>query len=214
MPRMILLGPPGSGKGTQSRIIRDDFNIPVIATGDILRQNITDNTPLGQAAKSYIDAGDLVPDDLVIDLVDDRLSQDDAQNGWLMDGFPRTVAQADALGKLLADHGDKLDYAILLTVPKELLVSRIAGRRVCAECGAVYHEVTLKPKVTGICDHDGSELITRKDDDPKTMAYRIDVYNEQTAPLVDYYRKKGLLLEIDGTIGIDAIEQKIRAALA
>jgi len=214
MPKIMLLGPPGSGKGTQARVIKEDFGIPVIATGDLLRKNIAERTALGRAAGSYMEAGGLVPDYLVVDLFASRLAEDDTKSGWLLDGFPRTVSEADALDKMLGERGEKLERVFLLEVPKGLLIRRITGRRVCPVCNRVYHIDSMPPKETGICDFDGAALITRDDDDEETAENRIDIYNELTSPLVDYYESRGVLTKIDGTIGTERVEQKIRATLA
>ncbi|MDR0885644.1 MAG: adenylate kinase [Clostridiales Family XIII bacterium] len=211
--RMILLGPPGAGKGTQAVRITKDFGIPAISTGDIFRTNIKEGTELGVKAKGYMDKGDLVPDSLVIDLVRDRLSWDDAKDGFILDGFPRTVAQAEALQGILKDLGTKLDIVVSIVVPDEELVRRIAGRRVCRACGAPYHVDSLKPKVDGVCDICGGELYQRADDNEETVRNRIAVYEESTLPLVEFYTEAGLLTEIDGTIGIDKVEGLIAKAL-
>jgi len=209
MARIMLLGPPGSGKGTQAERITAKYGIPAISTGDIFRKNLAENTPLGLKAKGYMEAGELVPDELVIDLVADRLTEDDTKNGYLLDGFPRTIAQAEALDRLLAEKGEALDKVIYINVPKDVLVDRIAGRRVCSECGKVYHVTGFPPKREGVCDLDGAALIQRKDDDASTAVNRIDVYNEQTKPLVEYYAKDGTLIELDGTIGAENLEKQI-----
>jgi adenylate kinase len=209
----MLLGAPGSGKGTQAERITQRYGIPAIATGDIFRKNLSEGTPLGLKAKGYMEAGELVPDELVIDLVADRLSEPDTKNGYLLDGFPRTIAQAEALDKLLSGKGEALDKVFFIDVPKDVLIDRIAGRRVCPSCGRVYHVTGMPPKQAGVCDDDGAELIQRKDDDAATAENRIDVYNEQTKPLVEYYKKTGLLIELDGTAGVDSLENQIEEIL-
>ncbi|MDR0874789.1 MAG: adenylate kinase [Clostridiales Family XIII bacterium] len=210
----MLLGAPGSGKGTQAARFASDYDVPVIATGDILRKNIKENTPLGQQAQSYIEKGDLVPDDLVIALVDSAFAEADAKGGWLLDGFPRTTAQAEALDVLLEKTGKKLDRVFLINVPKDVLISRITGRLLCPKCGRIYHEKSMPPSEAGVCDLDGAALTRRVDDNAETAESRIAVYNEQTKPLIDYYAAKGLLTEIDGTIGLDKIEDVIRETLS
>jgi adenylate kinase len=214
MPRIILLGAPGSGKGTQAARFASDFDVPVIATGDALRENIKENTPLGQKAQAFIEKGELVPDELVIDLVEAEFALADTRDGWLLDGFPRTTAQAEALDALLAKKGKKLDRVFLIQVPKDILISRITGRLFCPKCGRIYHEKTMPPSVPGICDLDGETLTRRVDDNVETAESRIAVYNEQTKPLIDYYAEKGILTGIDGTIGPDKIEDVIRETLA
>jgi len=210
MPKILLLGAPGVGKGTHSAKITKDFGIPAIATGDILRDNLKRETELGKKAKAFMESGGLVPDDLIIALIKERLSEDDAKNGYLFDGFPRTIAQAEELDTLLAEQNDGLDYVIYLNAPKEVLVKRIAGRRVCPSCKATYRESEV---ADGKCVACGDEVITRKDDEAATVEKRIEVYNEQTAPLVDYYKKKGLLVEIDADGDIAAVQAKVDAAL-
>lgn len=207
--KIIMLGAPGAGKGTQAEQITAKYNIPHISTGDIFRANIRDNTELGKKAKSYMDKGELVPDELTCDLVTDRISKDDCKDGFILDGFPRTIAQAEALDKALDAKGEKIDYAIDIEVPDEEIVHRMEGRRFCPKCGATYHVESLKPKVEGICDKCGSELILRDDDKPETVKHRLSVYHEQTQPLVDYFDKKGVLKKINGTIGLENVTAEI-----
>ncbi|MDR1816531.1 MAG: adenylate kinase [Clostridiales Family XIII bacterium] len=211
--RIMLLGPPGSGKGTQSERITKAYDIPVVATGDIFRKNISEGTPLGLKAKSYLEAGHLVPDELVIELIKERLLAPDTQNGYLLDGFPRTTPQAEMLTEFLAGRGVRLDAVFYIKVPKDVLVSRIAGRWICPVCNKVYHVTARPPKVAGQCDIEGATLIQRGDDTAEMAEHRIDVYNKQTMPLVQYYIDQGLLVELDGTIGVDALEEQIEEIL-
>ena len=203
--KIIMLGAPGAGKGTQAKQIAAKFGIPHISTGDIFRANIKNGTELGKKAKAYMDQGALVPDELTCDLVMDRISQPDAQKGYVLDGFPRTIPQAEALTKALEARGENIEYAIDIEVPDENIVKRMGGRRACTGCGATYHVVYNAPSVEGICDACGKELILRDDDKPETVANRLKVYHEQTQPLIDYYQKQGVLKEIDGTKDIDVI---------
>ena len=198
--KIIMLGAPGAGKGTQAKKIAEKYSIPHISTGDIFRANIKNGTELGKKAKTYMDQGLLVPDELVVDLVVDRVAQDDAKNGYVLDGFPRTIPQAKALDEALAKLGEKVDYAINVQVPDENIIRRMSGRRACVSCGATYHLVHIPPKKDGICDTCGSELILRDDDKPETVKKRLDVYHEQTQPLIDYYKESGILKEVDGTV--------------
>lgn len=198
--KIIMLGAPGAGKGTQAKQIADKYKIPHISTGDIFRANIKNGTELGKKAKSYMDQGLLVPDELVVDLVVDRVKQDDCANGYVLDGFPRTIPQAEALDNALSAIGEKIDYAINVEVPDENIVRRMSGRRACVGCGATYHLVHIPPKTEGICDKCGEELILRDDDKPETVQKRLNVYHDQTAPLIDYYTKKDVLVEVDGTV--------------
>ncbi len=197
--KIIMLGAPGAGKGTQAKKIAEKYSIPHISTGDIFRANIKNGTELGKKAKTYMDQGLLVPDELVVDLVVDRVGQDDAKNGYVLDGFPRTIPQAKALDEALAKLGDKVDYAINVEVPDENIINRMSGRRACVSCGATYHLVHIPPKTEGICDTCGAELILRDDDKPETVKKRLDVYHDQTQPLIDYYTNSGILKEVDGT---------------
>lgn len=198
--KIVMLGAPGAGKGTQAKMISEKYGIPHISTGDIFRANIKENTELGQKAKGYMDKGLLVPDELVVDLVVDRLAQDDAKKGYVLDGFPRTIPQAEALTDALAKIGEKLDYAIDVDVPDENIVKRMGGRRSCVGCGATYHIEHIPPRKEGICDTCGMELILRDDDKPETVQNRLNVYHTQTQPLIDFYRKKGILQTVDGTV--------------
>jgi adenylate kinase len=197
--KIIMLGAPGAGKGTQAKQIAGKYNIPHISTGDIFRANIKNNTELGQKAKTYMDQGLLVPDELTCDLVVDRIQQDDCKNGFVLDGFPRTIPQAEALENALANLGQSMDFAIDVDVPDENIVNRMSGRRACLKCGATYHIVSIPPKKEGICDNCGSELVIRDDDKPETVQKRLNVYHEQTQPLIDFYSNKGILKSVDGT---------------
>ncbi len=205
MLRTILLGPPGAGKGTQAVKIVEKYNIPHISTGDIFRENIKNQTELGKRAKAYMDRGELVPDELVVEIATDRLTKDDCKNGFLLDGFPRTIFQAEKLDEFLAQRGEKIDKVINIDVEKDALVKRITGRRVCKSCGASYHVVNIPPKKDGICDLCSGELIQRADDTEETVLNRIDVYNKQTKPLVDYYDKAGVIINIDGNKDLDDV---------
>ena len=207
--KLIMLGAPGAGKGTQAKLIADKYQIPHISTGDIFRANIKEGTELGMKAKSYMDAGGLVPDELVIDLVVDRLSWDDAKNGYVLDGFPRTIPQAEALTKALAERGEKIDAAIDVDVPDENIIERMGGRRACVSCGATYHIVNIPPKEEGKCDVCGADLILRDDDKPETVKHRLEVYHEQTQPLIDYYKAEGVLREVDGTVDMNDVFEAI-----
>lgn len=197
--KIIMLGAPGAGKGTQAKMLADKYQIPHISTGDIFRANIKNGTELGNKAKEYMDKGLLVPDELVVDLVIDRFKEDDCKKGYILDGFPRTIPQAEALDKALSDIGDSVDYAVNVEVPDENIITRMGGRRACVGCGATYHVQFNPTKVEGICDRCGKELILRDDDKPETVKKRLDVYHEQTQPLIDYYTNKGIIKEVDGT---------------
>ena len=197
--KIIMLGAPGAGKGTQAKMIADKYSIPHISTGDIFRANIKNGTELGNKAKTYMDQGLLVPDELVVDLVVDRVAQEDCANGYVLDGFPRTIPQAESLDAALEKLGSKVDFAINVEVPDENIINRMSGRRACVACGATYHIVHIPTKVEGICDRCGKELILRDDDKPETVKKRLDVYHEQTQPLIDYYNGKDVLVEVDGT---------------
>ena len=207
--KIIMLGAPGAGKGTQAKKIAAKYGIPHISTGDIFRANIKEGTELGKKAKTYMDQGLLVPDELVVDLVVDRLQQDDCKNGYVLDGFPRTIPQAESLDAALAKVGDKMEYAIDVNVPDENIVNRMGGRRACVGCGATYHIVYNPTKVEGICDACGEKLILRDDDKPETVQKRLGVYHEQTQPLIDYYTKAGILKEVDGTVDMEEVFQSI-----
>ena len=197
--KIIMLGAPGAGKGTQAKMIAEKFNIPHISTGDIFRANIKNGTELGKKAKEYMDKGQLVPDELTVEILLDRVAADDCKNGYVLDGFPRTIPQADVLDKELTKLGDKVDFAINVDVPDENIVRRMSGRRACLKCGATYHIEHIPPKKEGICDTCGSELVQRDDDKPETVQNRLSVYHEQTQPLIDYYNKKNILKSVDGT---------------
>lgn len=198
--KIIMLGAPGAGKGTQAKMIAAKYNIPHISTGDIFRANIKNGTELGAKAKEYMDKGLLVPDELVVDLVIDRFKEPDCKNGYVLDGFPRTIPQAEALDKALTAIGESVDYAINVEVPDENIINRMGGRRACVGCGATYHIVYSPTKVEGKCDTCGSDLIIRDDDKPETVKNRLAVYHEQTQPLIDYYTNKGIIAEVDGTV--------------
>ena len=211
--RLIMLGAPGAGKGTQAGRLAAAFNIPHISTGDIFRANIKGGTELGKKAKSYMDAGKLVPDELVCDLVSDRIAQEDCRDGFILDGFPRTIPQAEALDKAMEAMGIALTAAVNVDVPDDNIARRMGGRRACLKCGATYHVDYLKPQVEGICDKCGSELVLRDDDKPETVLTRLGVYHEQTQPLIDYYEKAGLLKTVDGTVDADSVFAEIKSVL-
>ena len=213
MLRTILLGPPGAGKGTQAVKIVEKYGIPHISTGDIFRENIKKGTELGKKAQEYMNKGELVPDDLVIAIATVRLLEDDCKNGFLLDGFPRTVYQAEKLDEFLEAHNSKIDKVVDISVGKEELMIRLTGRRVCKKCGASYHIVNIPPKKEGVCDICGGPLIQRDDDNAETAANRIEVYEEQTRPLADYYKKAGNLVLIDGTTGLENVFADIVRAL-
>jgi adenylate kinase len=200
-----MLGAPGAGKGTQAKRIADKYEIPHISTGDIFRANIKNGTELGKKAKEYMDQGLLVPDELTVNLVIDRVSNDDCKNGYVLDGFPRTIPQAEALDNALTARGEKIDFAVNVEVPDENIINRMSGRRACLTCGATYHTEFIKPKVEGICDNCGSTLVLRDDDKPETVKKRLDVYHDQTQPLIDYYSGKNVLAEVDGTKIMDDV---------
>lgn len=203
--KIIMLGAPGAGKGTQAKQIADKYQIPHISTGDIFRANIKEGTELGKKAKSFMDQGLLVPDELTVELVADRIVKDDCKNGFVLDGFPRTIPQAKALDATLAKMGEKMDYAIDIDVPDENIVNRMGGRRVCLDCGATYHIVNIPTKKEGICDKCGKEVILRDDDKPETVQKRLSVYHEQTQPLIDYYKDQGILRSVDGTLPMEEV---------
>ena len=207
--KVVMLGAPGAGKGTQAKKLAAKYNIPHISTGDIFRANIKNGTELGKKAKTYMDQGLLVPDELVVDLVVDRVNQEDCADGYVLDGFPRTIPQAEALTKALASQGQKLDYAIDVDVPDENIVRRMSGRRACVGCGATYHLEYAPTKKEGICDVCGGELILRDDDKPETVEKRLGVYHEQTQPLIDYYTNAGILKRVDGTVDIEEVFQAV-----
>lgn len=203
--KIVMLGAPGAGKGTQADRIAEKYQIPHISTGDIFRANIKEGTELGKKAKSYMDQGLLVPDALTVDLVMDRIGHPDCKNGYILDGFPRTIPQAESLQEALEASGQKLDYAINVAVPDENIVSRMAGRRACPGCGAIYHIVYAAPQKENICDRCGEQLILRADDKPETVQKRLAVYHNQTSPLIDYYRDKGILKTVDGTKDMETV---------
>lgn len=211
--KIIMLGAPGAGKGTQAKKIAARYHVPHISTGDIFRANIKNGTELGRKAKTYMDQGLLVPDELVVDLVVDRVNQEDCKEGYVLDGFPRTIPQAEALDKALASLGQKMDYAINVEVPDDNIVTRMGGRRACVGCGATYHLVYAPAKEEGICDSCGGELILRDDDKPETVTKRLNVYHEQTQPLIDYYTQAGILKEVDGTADIEDVFREITEIL-
>ena len=211
--KIIMLGAPGAGKGTQAKKIAAKYEIPHISTGDIFRANIKNGTELGKKAKSFMDQGLLVPDELTVDLVMDRIQEEDCKNGYILDGFPRTIPQAEALDQALKALGDKLDYAIEVDVPDENIVKRMAGRRACVHCGATYHIVHAPTKVENICDVCGGDLILRDDDKPETVTKRLTVYHNQTKPLIDYYKEEGILATVDGTADLEDVFKAVVAIL-
>lgn len=210
---VILLGPPASGKGTQAARLREALNLPHVASGDLFRENLKNETELGKKAKVYMDRGELVPDDVTIGMVMDRLGQADCAGGALLDGFPRTIAQAEALDRALAEKGHWIGLVPNIAVPDEVLVERVSGRRLCRTCGESYHVTFNPPKQAGVCDNDGGELYQRDDDQPDTVRQRLRVYWEQTSPLIDYYRDQGVLVEVNGDQSIDAVAVDLRAAV-
>ena len=203
--KIIMLGAPGAGKGTQAKKIAEKYAIPHISTGDIFRANLKAGTELGKKAKEYMDAGALVPDELTVDLVMDRISKDDCVNGYILDGFPRTIHQAEKLTEALSATGGEIDHAITVDVPDAVIIDRMAGRRMCSNCGASYHIVNIPTKMEGICDQCGTELIVRNDDKPETVKKRLAVYHEQTKPVIHYYGEKDLVLLVDGTQSMDTV---------
>ncbi|MGC8605139.1 MAG: adenylate kinase [Desulfomonilaceae bacterium] len=214
--RIVLLGGPGSGKGTQAKMLIEKLGIPQISTGDIFRAALKEGTPMGLKAKTYMDKGELVPDDVVIGVVEERLSKPDLDKGYMLDGFPRTLAQAEALDKILAAQGKSITHAVLVDVPDEELVKRLSGRRTCrnSACGSMYHVIFNPPKKDGICDACGAELYQRDDDNEKTIRERLAVYNNQTAPLIKYFDDKGLLRRVQGVGPIEEIFARIEKAIA
>lgn len=211
--KIVMLGAPGAGKGTQAKMIAAKYQIPHISTGDIFRSNIKNGTELGKKAKEYMDQGLLVPDELTVDLVIDRLGQDDCRNGYILDGFPRTIPQAEALDAALAKQGAKMDYAVNVDVPDENIVSRMSGRRACTGCGATYHIVYNPSSKGDVCEVCGETLVLRDDDKPETVQKRLAVYHEQTQPLIDYYTGQGILRTVDGTQTMDGVFQAILGIL-
>ncbi len=211
--KIIMLGAPGAGKGTQAKKIAEKYHIPHISTGDIFRANIKNGTELGMKAKSYMDQGQLVPDDVTIGMLLDRISQEDCAEGYVLDGFPRTIPQAESLTKALEERGESIDYAINVDVPDQAIVTRMAGRRACLACGATYHIVYNAPKKENVCDVCGEGLILRDDDKPETVQKRLTVYHDQTKPLIDYYGKAGILVTVDGTQDLNKVFEDIVSVL-
>ena len=206
---IVLLGAPGAGKGTQAKLLSKKSGLRHVSSGDLFRENIKNETELGKLAQTYMEKGELVPDEVTIKMVIDRLSRPDCADGAILDGFPRTVAQAEALNDTLAKTGRKIDLVPFIEVPEPVLMARLTGRWTCKECGHIYHTLFNPPKQAGICDLDGSELYQRPDDSPETVANRIKVYFEQTAPLIEYYREQGVLVEVDGDRAIDQVNQTL-----
>jgi adenylate kinase len=211
--RVVLLGPPGAGKGTQAKLLQEKFAACQISTGDILRKAVTEKTPLGQEAAQYIDRGALVPDDVIVKLVAERLKEKDCEKGFILDGFPRTIPQAESLDTILKEMGLSLNRVLSVQVPRAVVIERLAGRRNCKNCGALSHMVFNPPKKAGVCDRCGGELYQRQDDEEETVANRLKVYEKQTAPLVNYYRERNLLREIDGVGAVDEIRSRVLSAL-
>ncbi|GAB2818191.1 adenylate kinase [Actinoallomurus bryophytorum] len=211
--RIVLVGPPGAGKGTQAQFIASHLSIPKISTGDIFRANVSGNTPLGQKAKEYMDRGDLVPDEVTIAMVRDRLAEDDAQEGFLLDGFPRNVPQAETLKKILSEMDRKLDLVLELVVDDDEVVRRLSGRRTCRKCGRIWHVAFDPPTKDGVCDVCGGELFQRDDDREETIRHRLEVYQEQTAPLASFYADEGILVGLDATGPVEEVTERALAAL-
>ena len=211
--KIIMLGAPGAGKGTQAKMIADKYNVPHISTGDIFRANIKNGTELGKEAKTYMDKGLLVPDELTVKILLDRVAQDDCKNGYVLDGFPRTIPQAEVLDKALTELGDKIDFAIDVDVPDANIIRRMSGRRACLACGATYHIEHVPPKAEGICDRCGEALVLRDDDKEETVKNRLNVYHEQTQPLIEYYTAKNILKAVDGTVDMQVVFDSIVAIL-
>jgi adenylate kinase len=207
--RIILVGPPGAGKGTQAKSIAHKYEIPHISTGDMFRKALREQTPMGQKAQKYMDRGELVPDDVTIGLVKERLSEEDCKKGYMLDGYPRTIAQADALEDLLTSWNHRLDHVVNISSSDEVVVARLTGRRTCPECGAVYHMLNKPPKQEMVCDNCGHELIQRKDDNEETVVNRLDVYKNQTEPLLNYYQNRNLLRNINGEQDLDKVFEEI-----
>lgn len=210
---IVLLGPPGAGKGTQAKVLAEKFNLPHISSGDIFRENIKNGTELGKLANTYISQGELVPDDVTIAMIRERFSRSDCVNGAILDGFPRTPAQADALCEMLKEFDGRVNLVPFITAPVEVLIERLAGRWTCRMCGRVYHERFNPPKQHGICDADGGDLYQREDDKAETVVHRIEVYQKQTAPLIDYYKERGVLAEINGFAPIEEVSAQLMAAM-
>ncbi|WP_304453338.1 adenylate kinase [Nocardiopsis sp. YSL2] len=212
--RAVLVGPPGAGKGTQAQILASELSIPKVSTGDIFRANVSGGTELGKKAKEFMDRGDLVPDEVTNAMVKDRLAQDDAADGFLLDGFPRNVPQAETLKGMLADLEGRLDVVLELRVDEDEVVKRLSGRRSCPECGRVYHVEYDAPRTAGVCDDDGARLYQREDDREETIRHRLKVYREQTAPLVEFYEREGLLATIAATGPVEQVTDRAKAAIA
>lgn len=212
--KIVMLGAPGAGKGTQAKMIAEKYGIPHVSTGDIFRANIKNKTELGAEAKKYMDQGLLVPDELTVKILLDRVARADCRNGYVLDGFPRTIPQAEVLDQALEKIGDQIDFAVNVSVPDENIVKRMSGRRACVGCGATYHIEHIPPKKEGICDTCGMELILREDDKPETVQNRLNVYHSQTKPLIEFYQKKGILQTVDGTVDMKAVFDAIVAILS
>lgn len=210
---IVLLGPPGAGKGTQAKVLAEKFDLPHISSGDIFRENMKNDTELGKLAQTYISKGELVPDDVTIEMIRERFSRSDCKNGAILDGFPRTPAQADALEKMLRGFGGRVNLVPFITAPVDVLIERLAGRWTCRASGHIFHERFSPPEKSGVCDLDGSELYQRDDDKAETVLHRIEVYQAQTAPLINYYKERGLLAEIDGLAQIDDVSEQLLVAL-
>ena len=208
--KIIMLGAPGAGKGSQASRIANEYHLPHISTGDIFRANLKEETELGKQAKSFMDKGELVPDDITIAMLLDRIHKEDCKNGYILDGFPRTIPQAEALTEALAKEGEKIDLALDVEAPDDLIIKRMGGRRTCPSCNAIYHIETLKPKKEGICDLCGAELMQRKDDNEETVKNRLKIYHEMTEPLISYYKKENVLEEIDGTENLDKVFETVK----
>ena len=211
--KIIMLGAPGAGKGTQAKKIAEKYGIPHVSTGDIFRANIKEGTPLGMEAKSYMDKGELVPDELTVKILLDRVAKDDCKNGYVLDGFPRTIKQAEVLNDAVTKLNESIDYAINVEVPDENIIKRMSGRRACLNCGATYHVAVVPPKVEGICDNCGEKLVIRDDDKEETVKNRLSTYHELTQPLIDYYSKQNILKEVDGTQDVDKVFADVVAIL-